>query len=409
MNNTLGAIEALGAKPPELSAVGLIVVEIANVTPEHVAWLWPGRIPQGKLTLLSGDPGLGKSFLALDIAARVSTGAGWPDGAPSGEPSNVLIASAEDGLADTIAPRLLALKANRARIYSVEAVRDGRGGRHLCLDKDIEKLELAVARVKARLLIVDPIGAFLGEADSHRDAEVRAVLAPLATLAERRRVAILAIAHLNKSAQTAAIYRTGGSIGFVAAARAVHVLASDKRNSQRRIFAPLKNNLAPSAPALAFTIGGAPPAIQWEREPLANLNLDELLMVTPSSRPGPDPEELQAAEDFLADYLGDGIAHSRADVIAAAQGAHISQRTLYRAANALGVTKQREGKPPRSFWRLGNLANSKKSPVTQDNLAKLTNSLCEKDLVDFANLAKSADPPILPSSKSSEERERFVL
>jgi len=204
----LDAIAALKAKPPDAASVGLVLTRASDIEPEGVSWLWPGRIPLGKLTLLSGDPGLGKSFLALDIAARTSSGSSWPDGQPGGEPGNVAIASAEDGAADTIVPRLRHLNADMSRIYTIDGVKTESGRRAASLDTDLPRIEVGVRSVQARLLIVDPIGAFLGAADSHRDAEVRAILAPLADLAERLRVAILAIAHLNKAQQVSAIYRT---------------------------------------------------------------------------------------------------------------------------------------------------------------------------------------------------------
>jgi putative DNA primase/helicase len=409
----LDALEALGARPPDPATVGLLIARMADIEPEMVNWLWPGRIPLGKLTLLSGDPGLGKSFLALDIAARTSAGSSWPDGAPGGVPGNVIIASAEDGAADTIVPRLRNLDADTNRIYAIEGVKTERGRRAASLDTDLERIEIGVRSVQARLLIVDPIGAFLGAADSHRDAEVRAILAPLADMAERLRVAILAVAHLNKAQQVSAIYRTGGSIGFVAAARAVHVLAADKGNRERRIFAPLKNNLSRTAPALAFSITGEPPALEWEAAPAADINVDELLAPDPPRPRGPKPESLERAKDFVQEQLrGSPGPRPVEDVVQAATRAGISESTIRRATKEIGVIRSNsETFPRRSFWQLpNNLTELSEAPVrsrfprgdtpnTPETWLNCTKSLSEKDFISSVNnLTELSEAPVRSSN-----------
>jgi hypothetical protein len=161
------------------------IVNLAEVTPERVAWLWPGRIAIGKLTALVGDPGLGKSTLALDLAARVSTGAPMPDDSP-GVAGGVVILSAEDGLADTIRPRLGAAGADLSRVVALTGARDSRGALRFPSLDDLPAIGEAIARLDARLLVIDPLMALLpGRADSHRDQDVRSVLAPLAQLCPR--------------------------------------------------------------------------------------------------------------------------------------------------------------------------------------------------------------------------------
>jgi RecA-family ATPase len=159
---------------------------LSEVEPEQVEWLWPGRLPLGKLAVLDGDPGLGKSVVTLDVAARLSVGLELPDGQPC-EPAGVVLLSAEDGLRDTIRPRLDAAGADSERIFALSTVVEAKGGeRMISLTKDLTVIERAIERVEAGLVVVDPLTAFLSEkTDSHKDQDVRRALAPLAALAER--------------------------------------------------------------------------------------------------------------------------------------------------------------------------------------------------------------------------------
>jgi hypothetical protein len=163
---------------------GAVFVRASAVTPTTVDWLWHRRIPLRKLSLISGDPGLGKSTLLLDLAARVSTGTPMPDGAPV-ESGGVVILSAEDGEADTIVPRLIAAGADLARINILRGVRTERGVADVILPDHLPALREAVEDVEASLVIVDPFSAYLpGEVNSWRDADVRRALRPLSTFAE---------------------------------------------------------------------------------------------------------------------------------------------------------------------------------------------------------------------------------
>src|SRR5579885_3630284 len=216
-----GAVEpwAPEAKP------GPVLTCLADVAPRAVSWLWPGRIPLGRITLLVGRPGEGKSFVTLDAAARVSTGTPWPDGGacPRG---SVLLLTAEDGAADTIRPRLDAHNADLKRVHLLSAVRRAGGKGDTCERlatlSDVDAVEAALARLAdCKLVVVDPVGSFLGgQVDAHRDNEVRGVLAPLAALAEKRGPAVLVVAHRRKSAGGSADDLALGSRAFTGIARA---------------------------------------------------------------------------------------------------------------------------------------------------------------------------------------------
>ena len=200
-----------------------VLVTISDVEPEQVRWLWENVVPRAKVTIFAGDPGLGKSFVALDFAARVTR-----DG------EEVILLSAEDDPADTIRPRLDAAGADTNRVHVLTAVRSqGSGGkqtdRMLRLDRDIEQIAQAIKQhPDTALVIIDPLSAYMGDTDSRSDEQVRSILAPLAELASRTGVAIVCIKHLNKGEERSAMYRAGGSIGFVAAARVVWMFVRPK-------------------------------------------------------------------------------------------------------------------------------------------------------------------------------------
>ena len=206
-----------------------VVQSLSSVTRERVSWIWDRRIARRKLNITAGEPGEGKSTLTLDVTARVTRGAAWPDGghAPQG---TVLLLSAEDGLGDTIAPRLDAAGADSSQVHALTAVRsiDGKD-RHLDLSRDLPQLEAAIQQVHPLLVVIDPLSAYLGKTDSWKDSEVRSLLSPLAAMADRYNCAIVGVMHLSKSSGRKALHRLLGSIGFSAAARVVLAVAADPR------------------------------------------------------------------------------------------------------------------------------------------------------------------------------------
>ena len=241
------------------------VTRLSEVTPEPVEWLWPGRLPVGKVVVLDGDPGVGKSTLALDLAARVTTGSPMPDGHRLSSAGGAIILSAEDGAADTIAPRMAAAGGDSSRVGLLQGCwepaedsrADNRMLRPIILPRDLPALAGAIRSYSARLVIVDVLMAYLdGRTDSYRDQDVRSALAPLIRLAEDTGACIVLIRHLSKSGGTHAVYRGGGSIGIVGAARVGLLVAPDPDDSDRRILAVTKCNVAKMAPAMAYRLIG---------------------------------------------------------------------------------------------------------------------------------------------------------
>jgi AAA domain len=332
-----------------------IGILLSGVEPEEVEWLWPSWLARGKVALMDGDPGLGKSAATLDLAARISAGMVFPDGAEC-EPAGVVLLSAEDGLRDTIRPRLDAAGADTTRILALATVPDENGhDRYLSIPEDIPLIEKGIRRVGAGLVVVDPLMAFFSsETNSHRDQDVRRTLAPLAGLAERTGACVLVVRHLNKAPGNNPLYRGGGSIGIIGAARMAFVVGKDPQDENRRVLASTKNNLAKPPKSLMFTLEEAESGtvrVNWLGE--SEVSARQLL-ATPREEEHTDARS--EAVEFLNDTLADGPVPA-SDIIADADDAGISEKTLRRAKKLLGVVAYREGEAGkrgagRWLWKL---------------------------------------------------------
>ncbi len=347
-----------------------VLTPMSGVTRERLVWLWPWRIPLGKLTVLSSDPGLGKSMLTIDIIARVTTGAGWPD-APEAKsvPAGAILLSAEDDPADTIGPRLDAAGADSTRVHLLQAVREGDAETGFNLAVDIPVLEAALqAHPDTRVLVIDPVTAYLGATDSHVNSDVRALLAPLSALAAKYRVAIVLVSHLNKSAVGPAIYRTTGSLAFVAAARSGLVVVKDPSDPEgkRRFLVSLKANLGPGVSGLIFRVDGVTGSdaarIVWEPGSV-DATADELL--NQGGWASEPKSKLEQAALFLENALALGPLDA-AEVERRATAKGISPITLRRAAKALGIEKRKAGFDGGWSWELPEEGEAAQPPGAQD-------------------------------------------
>jgi hypothetical protein len=338
-------------------------VRLSDVAPEPLRWLWPGRIPAGKITLLDGDPGLGKSTLLCELAARISRGEPLPgagaDAAPPG-PRGVLLFSAEDDVFDTIRPRIDAAGGDPQRIAAFVAVPDGTDtGRPFALPHDLPILEAVVGRLDVALVIIDPLVAFLRPGVSATsDQQVRHALGALKAAAERTGAAIVVVRHLNKSAGANPLYRGAGSIGIIAAARAGLLLAADPDDPERRILALTKGNLARSAPALAFRLEDVPGAtvarVVWDGE--SPWTATQLLQTQIAD----DGDETRSAVDDARAWLRQTLEagpRPAAELRHEAAAHGIGEKTLYTARKREGITAYKERVPNgRWFWLLETTA-----------------------------------------------------
>ena len=337
-----------------------IMQRLSEVPPRIIPWLWGGRIPLGRLSLLAGRPGEGKSFLTTDLCARVSTGSPWPDGQPGAEPASVLLVCGEDDAGDTIRPRLDAHRADTEKIHILKGFTIPAGDdctRKDCyLDlSDIGEIDAALSLLPdCRLMIVDPIGSFLGrKTDAHRDNEVRSILAPIGKLAEAHNCAVLMVAHHRKSGGDFADDMILGSKAFTGIARVVWHLSLDPENEDRRLLLPGKNNLARRGTGLAFTIAGEPPKLWWEADPVemsADAGMQARKEAADGRRDRPSDVRDNGAK-WLASELRGG-ARKASEIRDATNSAGYNWRTIQRAAEDLGVVRKPLGFGTGYSWEL---------------------------------------------------------
>lgn len=317
------------------------LVALEDVEPSSIEWLWPGRLAVGKYGVTAGDPGLGKSTLWMDVAARLSRGQRLPDGHVPDGPVDVLFVSDEDGIADTVRPRVEAAGADLSRVHTVV---DGT----LNITGDIACLAGFIQQADARLVVLDPMSAFFpAEVNTWRDADVRAALRPLVKLLEATSCALEGVAHLNKDSKKAAIHRVSGSMAIVAAARVALAVGRDPDDETQVVLAHLKNNLSRPARSLALRIEATPDdvaVVRWLGESKASA-----ATIWHALNPE-DRSAVDQAVDFLAEVLADGsVENTRVRRMARDEG--ISDTTLKRAKAQLGVESVKHGFASAGGWR----------------------------------------------------------
>jgi ribosomal protein L32 len=318
---------------------------LADVKPEQVDFLWHPYIPKGKLTLIEGDPGVGKSWLTCAFATATAAGAG-PTGWMQNTPGNVLMLSIEDGLADTIRPRLDTMQADVTRIFAIPDTL-------ILNDSGLLQIESKIITLKPMLVVIDPLVAYLGAGvDIHRANETRAVMAKLAMLAEKYHCAIIAVRHLTKGGKDRPIYRGIGSIDFTAACRSVLLVGSDPDNPNSRAVVHIKSNLSKMGGAVGYDIREG--VFFWTGA--STLTAGRIFASQGNEE---ERSAIGTAEDFLREALSGGPRPSK-ELQRQAREAGISKATLDRAKQVLGVKAQKEGRPgekeQRWIWMLAEYA-----------------------------------------------------
>jgi AAA domain len=327
---------------------GLILVSLDQVEPLPVEWLWDKRIPLGMLSILGGDPALGKSTIAQYIAAAVSVGGLLPDEAraPQGE---VLWLTSEDDIARVVVPKLRAAGADMSKILVVNGVRNASGSEvPFSLDIDLPKLEKALTKhPKVRLIVIDPLLSYLGKADYVNHQETRRVLTPLKEMCERFGVTVLGIAHLNKSLGSNVIHRLTGSAAFGAAARSIWLVCPHPEKAGVQVLVCAKLSVGPVPTGLEYTIAGDPPVVRWGSTPVT-ITAREALAASMA-----EGGEESGCTAWLRDRLKDGgenagVLEEEADSLGYGKG------QLRTAQRRLGIKPQKLGMKGGWRWELPN-------------------------------------------------------
>jgi putative DNA primase/helicase len=343
----------LDAKP----TTKMLVKRATSIAPEVLTWLWPNRIPFGKLTLFAGHPGVGKGMATMYIAACTSRGNGWHDCTNTNAPAEVVIVSSEDAAGDTLIPRLMAAEADMSKIFIVGGVTAEKGDKEFTLDTDIPALrQLLEDNPDIKVVIIDPIMNHLGQLKGNSEQEVRAGLSPLAKLAEKYGVAIVLVTHFNKSTNSDSIQRVGGAMGMVGSVRVAWTFGEDKEDGKMKML-PLKANIAPNTGGLEYKVVpfevfingqySSEGRIQWGNETHASVDAAIKLKSKDDKQ-----YAWQLAMTWLEEHLADGLSHPVIEVKKAAEYAGFKGDVLDTAATKLGVKNFQEEIPGAWFWQM---------------------------------------------------------
>ena len=304
----------------------LNIIKMSEIQSEEIEWLWYPFIPYGKLTIIQGDPGDGKTTLALNIAAKLSKGESLDEEMKISEPINIIYQTAEDGLADTVKPRLELAYADCERILVIDESSEA-------LSMADERLEEAIKLTNAKLLILDSIQAYLGAGtDINRANEARDMTKKLGALAEKHKCAVLLIGHMNKASGTKASYRGIGSIDFFAVARSVLLVGRIEGEESLRAVVQIKNNLAAFGNSKAFELSEE--GFRWIGD--YDISADEVL-----GGIAPKANKLDQAKRLLLE-LAEGTNRMQSkDIFEIAKEEEISKRTLENAKRELNISAKK--------------------------------------------------------------------
>ena len=323
-----------------------ILTDLSSVEPEILEWVWRNRFPRGKISFIAGQPGQGKSYFSLYMATQVTIGGPWPDDPQPTKKGSVIILSAEDGIADTIKPRALAMGADTTKIRILDGVETDKMGREFFdLSRHILGLRKAIHDLgDTRLIIIDPISAYMGSVNCHTNSEVRKCLHPLVTLAEEYGVAVICISHLNKAEGFSAMSRVMDSTAFIATARAVWLIGADSKDSsgERKLLALLKSNLFGRTKGLAFRI--IEDRLVFESN---EVDIDANSLLAPGGVGV--ASSFDTAKKMLTGLLVNGPVPSE-EIYQQARDEHIPANALEKARKELGIRARKEGFGESGRW-----------------------------------------------------------
>ncbi len=312
----------------------------ANAKESQVSWLWYPYLPYGKVSVIQGDPCTGKSSFVMELIALLTTGKEMPGSQQIQDPINVVYQCSEDGIADTIKPRLIRAGADLDRVVYIIDDEE-----RLTFSDD--RIEETIKQTNARLAVFDPIQSFVGDGDMTNPQTMRRVMSSLAAIADRNSCAIVLVGHLNKAPGGKALYRGLGSIDIVAAARSILMIAADEENPDLRYMYPIKHNLAPRGPAIGFSITAE--GFCWLGEQNLDLGMEKAVSKKKDSK-------LDEAGKLLTELLKDGDRRTT-EILEELRALGISKRTVQRAKREMDIEAYKQGNV--WFWHLENEDDNK--------------------------------------------------
>lgn len=310
-----------------------------EVEAEDVDWLWYPYIPLRKVTLLEGDPGLGKSWITMSLASYISQGKKLP-GAKKAERGKVLIMSCEDGISDTIKPRLQSLNANHSSIFAYEDM-------VILDDEGLDEIEKAIKQIEPVLVIIDPLVAYMGgRVDLNKANETRQVMAGLADLAEQNNVAIVGIRHLTKGSKEKSIYRGTGSVDIIGAARSALMVLQHPDEKDFRAVCHIKSNLAPKGDTLEYSLTpGKSNPFEWEGT--NDMTAEQIMSLIDKNKPTSSTDE---ALEFLTGFMKEGKLYEERELIKDCEGRGYQNKAIKKALELMSCIKKKTRRGV--FWKL---------------------------------------------------------
>jgi len=341
----------------------LDIVTLSEVKPEKVDWRWKDKLAKGKAAMLIGDPEAGKTFLTLGISTAMTRGNPLPPDVEKHEPQNVLLLSGEDGIADTIVPRLIEMGANMERVKQLKGLKKTESGdiRTLDLRTDLQRIDRELSKGGYGMVVIDPINAYTPEVDAKADVSVRTMLRPIGELAERHQVILLLVRHLNKNERAKVMYRSLDSIGYVAFARAVLLVGKNPDDEDESVVVVIKSSVAKKPKGISFRLDDG--VFKWGS--VSHLTADQLL----SNKSDEEKSAVDEAGEFLIDLLEQhGGWLEQGKVILALRKNGISEPSARRAKKKYHIESKKEG----DHWnweivsKKGNMLNKKDERLEQD-------------------------------------------
>jgi hypothetical protein len=374
----------------------------SEVVPERVSWVWPGRLAEGMMSMLDGNPGLGKSTIALDIAARVTTGAPFPGQQLGRTPRGVVVLSAEDSESVTIVPRLGVAGAVLERVYILRSAMVDGEDRNFTIPNELPVLERAIALVNAALVIIDPLLIYFSQGiNANIDQDVSTAMRPLKDVLERTNTAAVMLRHLTKAEAKEAVYRGGGSIGIIGRARFGMIAAKDPDEEGAVVVASSKCNIGQEPPSLRYRLQGVEGTdvarVIWDEDSSRHWTANDLMEAAGGSVE--DREERSEVEEWLAGLLANGPVPS-VDIWRDAKKSMYSRNAVFKAKSTAGIKAVKNDYTGGWSWQLPR--HDAKNPTVPDTGTLRTLRTVRDPSLHTTTIMSSNIPRVPNNSEASE-------